>query len=193
MVLLLSSIAFKSLTGFVKKLWRQTQVYLCGFQIGMAQIHGKMMQKPLYIRAWLIPCCKTMNGERMTQVVNPWLLACVSSANAREIAQNSEILLEYMVVDRVTQPSRKKWGIGWPVFWPSAVILNQRLRQLRSYGNQSCLAEFRVPNRKDRLFQVHIRTSQFDCFMQSQACAIVHQDHGVYRREFQGCIPVSAR
>ena len=35
-----------------------------------------------------------MNGERMTQVVNPRLLACVSPTDACAIAQKSEVQLD---------------------------------------------------------------------------------------------------
>ena len=117
------------------------------------------MQEPLHVRILLIPCCETMNGERMSQVVNSRLLACVSSADAREIAQISEMILKRVARDGIARPSCKKWGIGWPMFWPSTVILNQCSCQLRSYGNQSRFAEFRVLNRQERPVQIHIGTS----------------------------------
>ena len=113
----------------------------------------------------------------MTQVVNPRLLVRVSSADARATAQSSEPPLERVAGDGVACPGCKKGGIGFPVFWPSAVILNQHLPELRPHGNQLRLAKLRVPNHQERPAQIHVGASQVYCFMQAQAGPIVHQNH----------------
>lgn len=101
-----------------------------------------------------------MNGERMSKVVNSRLLMCVRSTDARVIAQSSELRFESPVPNGAASLCREEGGIGWPSFRPSAVILNQDPVQLRSHGNQSRLAELRVPNRQHGRTQIHVGASE---------------------------------
>ena len=63
-------------------------------RMDVAQIDRQVMQESLHVGTLLIPGGETVNGERMSQVVNPRLLACVSPADACAIAQNSELAVE---------------------------------------------------------------------------------------------------
>jgi len=73
----------------------------------------------------------------------------------------------------------------WPSLRPRSVVLKQGPVQLRSHGNQSRLAELRVPNGQDRPVQVHVGPSQMCRFVQTQAGSIVHQNHRSDRRWLQ--------
>ena len=68
---------------------------------------------------------------------------------------------------------REEGGVGWPSLRPSAVVLNQDPVQLRSHGNQSRLAELRVPNRQYGLTQIHVGASKVCRLTDTQAGPIV--------------------
>ena len=57
----------------------------------VAEIHRQVIQKSLHVGTLLIPGDETVNGERMAQVMNPRLLACVGSMDPCVIAQDSEV------------------------------------------------------------------------------------------------------
>src|SRR3990172_10321795 len=188
MAALLPGIALEALAGLTKKLGCQAQIHLCGPQTAVAQIDRQLVQEPLHVGTLLIPGGETVNGEGVAQVVNPRLLACVSPTNACAIAQNSEGLLQRPCIDRATQRRREKGGLGWPSLRSSAVVLDQGAAQLRSKGNQSRLAELRVPNGQDRPAQIHVGASQACRFPQPQANPIVHQNHPADIRYLQSTI-----
>ena len=135
------------------------------------------MQEPLHVGTLLIPGGEAVNGERMSQVVNPGLLACVSSMDACAIARKLEVSLERQRADGAAVLSGEKGGVGWPSPWPAAVVLSQDPAQLLSHGNQSRLAKLRVPNRQDRRAQVHVGASQRDRLAQAQTGSVVRQNH----------------
>src|SRR5579871_4702362 len=108
------------------------------------------MQQPLHIGTLLIPGGEPVNGECVTQVMNPRLLACIRPAQPCAITQDSEPHFEDHRTDGATSLDCEKGGVGWPSLRPGAVVLNQDPVQLWSDGNQSRLAELRVPNREDR-------------------------------------------
>jgi hypothetical protein len=135
------------------------------------------MQESLHVGIVPIPGCETVNGERMSKVVNSRLLMCVSSTDARVIAQSSELRFESPVPNGAASLCREEGGVGWPSLRPSAVILNQDPVQLRSHGNQSRLAELRVPNRQHGPTQIHVGASEVCRLADAQASPIVQQNH----------------
>jgi len=125
----------------------------------------------------------------MTQVVNPRLLSCVCPLDTCAIAYNSEVICERHPGDGAALHGCEKESIGWPSLRTSTVVLNQGPVQLWSDGNQSRFAELRIPNRQDRVVQVHVGASQIYCFTPAQARPVVHQNHRAERRRLQGGIP----
>ena len=73
-------------------------------QMDVAEIDRQVMQESLYVGTLLIPGGETVNGERMAQVVNPRLLACVSPTDACAIAQSSEVQFERSTAGRGRPP-----------------------------------------------------------------------------------------
>src|SRR5581483_998923 len=112
--------------------------------MNMAQVDGQRMKQSLHVGALPIPGGEAVNGERVPQVVQPWLLSrSIGSADAGAIAQNAEVMLEGVRLYRRIHP-RSEGQILRPWCSPSRPILSQNLAQLRAQWDQARLAELRV-------------------------------------------------
>ena len=97
----------------MEKFRRHARVHLRVPQTDMAEIDRQVMQESWHVGALLIPRRKTVNGECMTKVMNPRLLArVVGSTDPCIIAQNAKDVLECIRLDGDTRPRREEGSLA---------------------------------------------------------------------------------
>src|SRR5271163_2548081 len=107
----------------------------------MAQVDGQMLEESLDVGALPIPGRQAVNGESMTQVVQPRLfMGPIGPADSGAVAEDSEVVLERVRFHPGIHPRREERGLGPRRLGPCR-MLYQGSTELRSEGDQAGLAE----------------------------------------------------
>ena len=132
-----------------------------------------------------------MDGERVAQVMQPWLKAtAVIPPNAGTITGKAKVVPKGVVIHlgaiacREERPHRCR---------STARVLGQSTPQVRPERDEACFAELGLPNGQQRFLQVHVAAIQMDCLADAKAGAIKEQQHGAHGHRIDGRLRVRVR
>src|SRR3974377_1815773 len=91
MVVLHADVPLEPHPGLLQQVRRHGEVDLCMPDVSVPQVDGEVVKEPLHVRPLLIPPDQAMDGEAMTHVVQPRLVAgTVRPPYPREIPEPPE-------------------------------------------------------------------------------------------------------
>jgi len=106
----------------------------------MSEIDGQHRQKDLHVRASAIPFRQSVDGERVPQVMKPWLTSTrVTASNSRKGAQAAEVCVYRRVAKPLMLLRLKK---GLVVLIPSpwrGQVLAKKLHHIASHNRDPSL------------------------------------------------------